>query len=196
MEDFYITIQLGTILDIHQFIFGMFSLDKEGVFLKCFYVNELNSKTQYEQFIEYMLLHSEYFSLIYFRYSANEKMKKRTRTIHDALKKYKIKSQFSNEWPGTISFDNNHYYKFVLYRSVIDAKTVLCQIDNLFEWDYPSAPMDLCFYKDGFCWFSITAHEHDACLYSDDKNTIEDLTEIGVNLEYARETEDLFWLND
>ena len=33
--------------------------------MRCFFVSEMKSKEQYERFMEYLLLHSEYFSVIY-----------------------------------------------------------------------------------------------------------------------------------
>jgi len=167
---------------------------KGVIILKCFYISELKSKIQYEQFIEYMLLNSDYFSFIYFRYKENEKMKKSTKEIHDNLKNFKIKSKFTNKWPGTVSFDEDHFYKFVLYRSTVEAKDILCKVKNLFDWDYPMAPMDLCFYKDGYCWLSVTAHEADVSLYTENKNILKDLDTIGIELEYAYDTEELFYL--
>lgn len=164
--------------------------------MRCFYISDFNSKKLYEKFIEYMLLNSEYFSFIYFRYRENEKMKKRTRVIHDSLKNYKVKSKFTYEWPGTVSFDENHFYKFVLYKSSLEVKDILCQVNRLMDWDYPIAPMDLCFYKDGYCWFSVTAHEEDFSLYTDDKAVIKDLQNMGVELEYLYDTDELFYLSN
>ncbi len=164
--------------------------------MKCFCVSDIKNKSQYEKFIEYMLLNSEYFSFIYFRYKEHEKMKKRTREIHDSLKNYKVKSKFTHEWPGTISFDEDHFYKFVLYRSTMEVKDILCKVESLFDWDYPIAPMDLCFYKDGYCWFSVTAHEQDASLYTDDKKVIKDLENMGIELGYLYDTDDLFYLDN
>ena len=73
---------------------------------------------------------------------------------------------------------------------------ILCQVNRLMDWDYPIAPMDLCFYKDGYCWFSVTAHEEDFSLYTDDKTVIKDLQNMGVELEYLYDTDELFYLCD
>lgn len=164
--------------------------------MRCFSVSEIKNKEQYGKFIEYMLLNSEYFSFIYFRYKENEKMKKRTREIHDSLKNYKVKSKFTQEWAGTVSFDENHFYKLVLYQSKLEVKDVLCKVERLFDWDYPIAPMDISFYKNGYCWFSVTAHEQDADLYTDDKKVIEDLEQMGIELEYLYDTDEIFYLKD
>jgi len=164
--------------------------------LRCFFVSEMKSKEQYERFMEYLLLHSEYFSVIYFRYTENERMKKRTREIHDRLTSYKVKSKFTHEWPGTVSLDENHFYKFALYQSKIEVKDILCKVDRLFDWDYPIAPMDISFYKDGYCWFSVTAHERDASLYTDDEAMIRDLEKMEIELEYLYDTDDIFYLRN
>ncbi len=39
--------------------------------MKSYYIEEFKDKDKYKSFIEYMLLHSEFFSLIYFRYIEN-----------------------------------------------------------------------------------------------------------------------------
>jgi hypothetical protein len=75
-------------------------------------------------------------------------------------------------------------------------KDILCKVDCLFDWDYPIAPMDICFYKDGYCFFSVTAHEHDACLYTDDEGMIGDLEKMGIELEYLYDTDDVFYLQN
>lgn len=162
--------------------------------MKCFDVDDVKTQEQYTKFIEYMLSYSEYFSFIYFRYSENEKMKKSAREIHDALKKFKVKSCFTNEWPGTISFDTTNFYKFVVYRSDVSVKEILCRYHRLFDWDYPQAPMDLCFYKNGYCCFSVTAHECDATLYTDDNQLIFDLQQIGMKFKYLYDTDQIFHL--
>lgn len=163
--------------------------------MKCYYVNDLKTQEQYIKFIEYMLSDSEYFSFIYFRYTKNEKMRKSAREIHDGLKKLKVKSCFVSEWPGTVTFDTENFYKFTVYRSNICAKDILCRYHRLFDWDYPQAPMDLCFYKNDYCYFSVTAHEHDATLYTDDKQLIFDLQQIGLELNYLYDTDEIFHLN-
>lgn len=163
--------------------------------MKCYYVNELKNKEQYEEFISYMLSYSEYFSFIYFRYTENEKMRKSTREIHDLLKKFKVRSCFTHEWPGTFSLDERHYYKFIVYRSVSEVKDILNRYHKLFDWDYPQAPMDLCFYKDNYCYFSVTAHEHDACLYTNDEQLLSDLQKIGLEFQYFGDTENIFRLD-
>ncbi|MBP3554378.1 MAG: hypothetical protein J6K63_01940 [Clostridia bacterium] len=161
-----------------------------------YYIEDFEDREGYEKFIDHMLSYSDYFSFIYFRYRENERMKKTTREIHDALAKFKVKSKFTHEWPGTISFDDQHFYKIVLYRSDPAAKEILCRFTHLFDWDYPMAPMDMAFYKDGMCVFSVTAHERDASLYTDDKKLVHTLEAMGVDLDDVGETENVFMLSE
>ncbi|MDO4602427.1 MAG: hypothetical protein Q4B37_09190 [Eubacteriales bacterium] len=47
-------------------------------------------------------------------------MKKKTKLLYEKLKKFKEYSVKSNEWPGTITMDDDHIYKFVCYRAEMD----------------------------------------------------------------------------
>ena len=134
-----------------------------------------------------MLLKSESFSLIYFRYRENEKMKQKTRIIFSNLKKFKIYSKSTQKWPNTETQDTSHIYKFVLYRADIECLDILMQVTDIYGWDYPDAPMDLCFYREGYCWLSITAHEYMAYLYTDNREEVEELRNIGADLTFCDE---------
>lgn len=161
--------------------------------MKEFFVEEFSSQESYRRFIKYMLSHSQLFSVIYFRYRENEPMKKRPKMLYEKLKKFKEYSITTSEWPGTITMDDNHIYKLVYYRAEMECFDWLIQVPGLYEWDYPYAPMDLCFYRNGYCWFSLTAHERTACLYTDKEEEIEELTALGAELTFSEDNAEIVY---
>ena len=161
-----------------------------------YFLGEFKEFEHYKNFIEYMLLHSDTFSVIYFRYRENEPLKRRTKLIRDQLKPYMLFNKNVMEWPGTITWNENHHiYRFVLYRAELECLDTLLLVENLYEWDYPYAPMDLCFYRDGYCWMSVTAHEGYADLYTNDEQEVETLESLGAYLELYREDGEMFYLD-
>ncbi len=116
------------------------------------------------------------------------------RVIDNSLKKFKIYSKRTQQWPNTETFDQIHINKFVLYHSDVKCLDSLMLLDDIFDWDYPYAPMDLCFYKEGYCWFAVTAHEYMAYLYTDDIEVLETLEGMGIELVYDGEETNLFRL--
>lgn len=155
--------------------------------MKAYNVEELENREIYLSFLRYMLVQSDAFSLIYFRYSEKEKMKVSTREIKNLLTQFKMYSRDVNEWPGTITLnDNHHIYRLVMYRATLEAKEALAKANSLFEWDYPKLPMDLCFYKNGYAWFAASSHEQWAELYVSDESVVDDLKKMGVKLTFSR----------
>ena len=57
----------------------------------------------------------------------------------------------------------------------------LVRVGGLFNWDYPNAPMDLCFYKDNYCCLLNTAHEGYSKMYIEEKEAAF-LESMGINL--------------
>lgn len=152
--------------------------------MKVYYLDEFKSIEQYNQFMQYMLLKSDTFSLVYFKYRENEKMKKTTKKIYDSLKKYRLFSKKTNNWPNTENLDTDHIYNFVMYSSEERCLETLLQVQGIYGWDYPDAPMDLCFYRNGYCWLAVTAHERMAYLYTDNLEEVEKLQSLGAELTY------------
>lgn len=152
--------------------------------MKRYWINEFDDKEKYLKFMEYMLKKSEMFTFVYFKYRESERTKRSTKNIQKLLKPHKICSRVTNHMPGMETRnDNNHIYKLVFYRAEPDAINAFSKADRLFAWDYPEFPMDISFFKDGFAWFVSVSHEKDAVLYTDDKQTVDELIEIGVNIE-------------
>ncbi|MBE6809301.1 MAG: hypothetical protein E7524_07520 [Ruminococcaceae bacterium] len=159
--------------------------------MKSYYIDKFDNKDSYISFIKYMLNNSETFSLVYFKYCENEKTKKSAKIIQNLLKPYKIFALNGNQWPSTVTLnENNHIYKIVLYKADINAQTALCIADDIFDWDYPNLPMDLCFYKNGYAWFSSSSHEREAYVYTNDAHDIDALIKLGANIEFDCEIDD------
>ena len=153
--------------------------------MKSYFLEEFENKEKYNSFIEYMLTYSDTFSLVYFKYRENEKLNSNVKKIKELLRPYKIFAVNGNQWPSTVTLNqNNHIYNVVLYRADMDSKVALLKAVGIFEWDYPAFPMDLCFYRNGYAWFSLSAHEHIANLFLEDDKTFSDLTDLGINLYY------------
>ena len=94
--------------------------------MKKYYLEDLNSKEQYCKFINYMVKNSDKFSLVYFKYSENEKVKSTAKEIGKLLKPYKIFSYNGNQWPSTVTLnENNHIYKIYLYKVAPGVKKYL-----------------------------------------------------------------------
>ena len=77
-----------------------------------------------------------------------------------------------------------------------EVKTCLLEPKGLFNWKYPYFPDDLCFFKDGYCWFATVAHEGYACIYVENIKEIEILKDMGLKFEFVKcddDKEDLFY---
>lgn len=162
--------------------------------MKSYFLDEFENVDQYRKFMRYMLLKSDSFSLIYFKYKENEKMKKNVKDIFNGLNEYKLYSKKVNKWPNTETYDNNHIYKYVMYSSNLKCLDILLRIEGIYGWDYPNAPMDLCFYKNGYCWLAITGHERMAYLYTDNMLEIEELKNLGAGLTYDSNETEIFYI--
>ena len=163
--------------------------------MKSYFLEEFKNTNDYIKFINYMLINSDCFSLVYFKYREDEKTKKGIKEIQELLKPFKLHSARTNKWPGTVTYDDKHIYKLVFYTSKQECLSALSQVDNIFGWNYPMAPMDLCFYKDGYCWFSSISHERMAFLNTDENECIQQLQEIGANLKFIGEENNLFYMD-
>ncbi|NLP27663.1 MAG: hypothetical protein GX370_02615 [Clostridia bacterium] len=51
---------------------------------------------------------------------------------------------------------------------------------GVFNWKYPYFPDDLCFFKDGYCWFSTVAHEGYAYVFVSCIQDVEMFRSIGI----------------
>jgi len=152
-----------------------------------YYVEGLESKNVSHDFLRVIAAYSEAFSLVYFRYKEDEKLKKSTSEMKKKLSPFQLKAQNVTEWPNTqiLGNDGGHIYRMVTYRTDMDMIPILEEADTVYDWDYPQYPMDPCFYKDGYAWFVVTSHEYFSILYLGEEGSfplISDLEGVGVTL--------------
>lgn len=156
--------------------------------MRMYILDEFEDKEIYLRFVRYMLLHSDTFSLVYFKYTDSEKTKRTTKEVKELLSPYKIFAVNGNQWPSMVTLnENNHIYRITLYKAEPGAEVGLTKAEKLFDWDYPLLPMDLCFYKDGYAWFGSSGHSRYAFLYVDNEQTVEELKMLGISLQFDRE---------
>lgn len=58
--------------------------------IKSYYIDALNERLPYTKFIDYMVAHSDAFSVVYFKYHDSERTKKSTREMKKQLEPYKL----------------------------------------------------------------------------------------------------------
>ena len=162
--------------------------------MKSYYLEEFGDEQQYCNFIEFMLKNSQYFSLVYDKGRKNTKMKSSVRFVYEALRPYKLYRENTKKWPNTETWDDS-VYSLVFYKCDMNCEKILKSAGNIFNWYQPDFPMDLCFYRDGYCWLSITAHEEMAVLYTDDEENVKNLQKLGADLSFCEEIDDIYIWN-
>ena len=159
--------------------------------MKTYLVEPMKTKEIYKKFIKVMLERSDAFSLVYFKYRETEIPRRKVRITKKKLEDYLIYSHRGNEWPAMMTMNEfGHIYEIALYRADPRAADALNIVNDVFDWDYPKYPMDLCFYKDGYGWFSCCSHEQYADINTDDATIIEELKAVGVELNYDGEIDE------
>lgn len=68
--------------------------------IKRYYIDALNKRLPYTKFIDYMVAHSDAFSVVYFKYHDSERTKKSTREMKKQLEPYKLFSCNVDKWPA------------------------------------------------------------------------------------------------
>lgn len=158
--------------------------------IKDYYIDALDDRAVYTKFIDYMVAHSDAFSVVYFKYRDAERTKKSTREMKKQLEPYKLFSCNVDKWPGTeTENDAGHIYRLAVYRCGEGAADILKSVDNLYAWNYPAFPMDLAFYRDGYAWFASCAHEWLMWLYTNDALAVAEMSALGLSVEEVRETD-------
>ena len=165
--------------------------------MKSYYLEGLDNTDTYRSFVEYMIEHSNEFSVVYLRFS-DGKLKKSMRKIKEELKPFHLRRAETNVMPSMITLNGeNGHYILTYYLADEKALPILKRVDSIMEWDYPKMPMDLCFFRDGYAWFVSSAHEGYCILYTDDPNTLEEIRGLGITTEYNEDipTDKLFFSN-
>ena len=142
-----------------------------------------SDKTNYDKLIDFMIANSDAFSLVYFKYKENEKLKHQAKSLSIALKPFKIFQKNTNIMPSMITVNQNkHIYNLTIYKACAEVLPLLKSVDSLWEWDYPYYPMDLCFFRNGYAWFVSSAHENYNSLNTDDKEMISAIGDLDLHL--------------
>ena len=70
----------------------------------------------------------------------------------------------------------------VAFRLFKGAKERLYNYPNLFDWQYPDLPEDLCFFRKGTskCWLQVIAHEDYAYIFDETEGDEEMLNNCGI----------------
>ena len=159
--------------------------------MKQYSVEGCERKTLYPLLVRFIGAYSTHFSLVYFRYKEEERVRFSVKQIQKKLQPYMVSSVRTNNMPSMITMnDNNHIYEFTLYKSTQETGRILETVHSLWSWDYPKYPMDLCFYRNGYAWFVSSAHEKDCYLYAGKEDKmLDDLESLGFRLTPCGEVE-------
>ena len=154
-----------------------------------YFAEGLDNPEVYHSFLSLLFAYSDAFSLIYFKPRENGKTTETTREIKKRLSPFQISSEKVSQWPGTITMNQSgHVYRMITYKidysKIFNIVDVLEQVNTLYDWNYPTYPEDLCFYKDGYAVFWSIVHEHMNELYlkEDSFPGIYDFESIGAKL--------------
>lgn len=161
--------------------------------MKEYFVDEIKNKKVYDNFIQYMLEHSDFFSVVYFRNRKDSPLNKYLKKYKKALRPYILHAENTRKWPNTETWDGRSVYRIAFYYADMECYDILTRVNDIFEWHYPRAPMDLCFYKNGYCWFALTAHEEMAYLYTDNDRDAETLRNLGLEVTYTEDNAQVFY---
>ena len=148
-----------------------------------YYLDEFRNRENYVNFIAYMLEHSDFFSLVFYRSRKTDPLKRSSREIKDSLRRYHLHSEKMKEWPGPEIRDDSCCETAYYYSDPACLET-LSKVDDIFEWYYPNAPANLAFYRDGYCWMWISVYEELGAMFLGEEEA-EELKELGVNLTEA-----------
>lgn len=112
------------------------------------------------------------------------------------LQSYLVKVRHKpEEWPSTKCGDRSDKINFDinLYKVCREVRAYLLEPEGLYHWIYPYFPEDLCFFKDGYCWLSTSAHERNASIYTNNKDDLQDLENLGLKFKYKEQEIKMFY---
>lgn len=151
--------------------------------MKSYILQGLEVAEKYKVFVRYMSAYSSAFSLVFFRHNENEKINRTTKTIQKRLVPYLIACKRQSKLPSMITANQfQHIYELSIYQTCFETIDVLETAHSIFDWDYPNRPMDLSFFRNGYAWFSSSAHEKCCMLYTDDLYVVQDLQDMGLQI--------------
>ncbi|WP_294360138.1 hypothetical protein [uncultured Clostridium sp.] len=127
--------------------------------------------------------------------SLDEKFNKGTECFLKKTERYLLKSRNNPIWPSNEPKygSNVKEININVYKVCDEVKQYLMDPQGLFNWKYPNYPDDLCFFKDGYCWFNIVAHENIAFMHLKNKNEIEEIKKMGFKFSIDEYSGELFY---
>lgn len=111
------------------------------------------------------------------------------------LKPYLVKVRHKpEEWPSTKCGDSSDKINFDInvYKVCSEVRPYLLEPGGLFHWISPYYPEDLCFFNDGYCWLSTSAHERNAEIYTNNKDNLQVLKDLGLKFKYVEKEIKMF----
>lgn len=69
--------------------------------MKEYFVDEIKNKKVYDNFIQYMLEHSDFFPVVYFRNRKDSPLNKYLKNYKKALRPYILHAENTRKWPNT-----------------------------------------------------------------------------------------------
>lgn len=163
-------------------------MKKYGIF------EDVNNET-YCKFIQYALETCDAFMLVACSYTRSGRLKTKIKSDLKILKPYRIKVRHNPEWPNTLVLNtiysmNQYQHSINVYKATAELYDFLIKPGGMFKWEFPNNLEDLSFFRNGKCWFAVTAHEEFAFIYSDSKEEILYLRSMGLDLDDGEEIDD------
>ena len=124
--------------------------------MKYYFLSSRLSSGNYEALLQWALESCTKFSLVW---RASLPFNKKAKNIEIKLKRYLLKEEKTNQWPGTkiLGLADNILRLYKITRESIE---ILKVAGGIYNWQSPDFPEDLAFYKSvGRAWFGSVAHE-------------------------------------
>ena len=136
----------------------------------------------YNKLIRYSLETCDAFMFVCCNYYNSGIYKKEVKPFVKDFQPLAIKRRHDPQWPGTTTSDQGGKYKFNInfYRCDESAYDLLIKPGNIFGWEYPHYPENLCFFREGYVWLSTVAHERMLWIEGQTKQDIKFFKQLGV----------------
>lgn len=159
-------------------IYGIFSNDK-GVVLML-QLQPVMYKAQYLMLLERCFFECDVISFCLPIYSGSEfeEYKKKIKPLLGAFEPNLIHSEKTNCYAGQ---ETEHLNEVYYYSTIGLSGEPFKMAESIYDWLYPDLPEDICFFKEGVCWFQSIAHEKLCFVYDSSKKTKDHLTWLSFN---------------
>ena len=83
--------------------------------MKVYFVDKMKNKEIYNSFIRYMLLNSDFFSVVYYRQGTNMLFYKDFKEYKKSLEPFLLYAENVSEWPHTKTMGGEAVYRLMVY---------------------------------------------------------------------------------